>query len=321
MIVSLFAKDKNEISAILNVFDGKQSNSLMQNLEYESNTYLYNQDLEKRKEKGAFRREIEGVIWPCGEGLSCNEEIVREGEMLFAANCASCHALKNKVVGPALAGVIDKYEEDYDWLIAFTQNNQKLIKSGDERANAIYEEYNGAAMNIFENLSDDQILSIYSYIDCISGLAPRVPSPPSPKPEILKIVKMNSKESSLSDIIESITQSTPILPVKRTKQDTAEYTSPTIFLTQTNLFAHLKTEYPYFYSQLQEDFDLSDPTFHASFKVIHCNFKKTPIITASDSKKAEQYEIDMSNTFLKSREFKKFFELCAADFSGAVAFQ
>ncbi len=42
---------------------------------------------------------------------------------------------------------------------------------------------------------------------------------------------------------------------------------------------------------------------------------------ASDSKKAEQYEIDMSNTFLKSREFKNFFELCAADCSGAVAFQ
>tara|TARA_B110000902_G_C13829442_1_gene406887 strand:+ start:189 stop:356 length:168 start_codon:yes stop_codon:yes gene_type:complete len=55
--------------------------------------------------------------------------------------------------------------------------------------------------------------------------------------------------------------------------------------------------------------------------VIHCNFKKTPIITASDSKKAEQYEIDMSNTFIKSREFKNFFELCAADCAGNIALQ
>jgi mono/diheme cytochrome c family protein len=321
MIVSLFAKDKNEISAILNVFDGKQSNSLMQNLEYESNTYLYNQDLEKRKEKEAFRREIEGVIWPCGEGLSCNEEIVREGEMLFAANCESCHALNTKVVGPALAGVIDKYEEDYEWLIAFTQNNQKLIKSGDERANAIYEEYNGAAMNIFENLTDNQILSIYSYIDCMSGSVLRVPSPASPPPEILKIVKTTSKKSSSSNTIESTAQSIPILPVKRTNQDTAEYTSPTTFPAQTNLFAHLKTEYPYFYSQLQEDFDLSDPTFHASFKVIHCSLKRTSFITASNSEKSEQYEVDMNNKGMKAKERKKFFELCAADCSGAVAFQ
>jgi mono/diheme cytochrome c family protein len=321
MIVSLFAKDKNEISAILNVFDGKQSNSLMQNLEYESNTYLYNQDLEKRKEKEAFRREIEGVIWPCGEGLSCNEEIVREGEMLFAANCESCHALNTKVVGPALAGVIDKYEEDYEWLIAFTQNNQKLIKSGDERANAIYEEYNGAAMNIFENLTDNQILSIYSYIDCMSGSVLRVPSPASPPPEILKIVKTTSKKSSSSNTIESIAQSIPILPVKRTNQDTAEYTSPTTFPAQTNLFAHLKTEYPYFYSQLQEDFDLSDPTFHASFKVIHCSLKRTSFITASNSEKSEQYEVDMNNKGMKAKERKKFFELCAADCAGNIAFQ
>jgi hypothetical protein len=97
--------------------------------------------------------------------------------------------------------------------------------------------------------------------------------------------------------------------------------TPTTFAKQTNLLAHLKSDYPSFYSNLAEDFDLADPTFHASFKVNYCNFKKTPIITASDSKKAEQYEIDISNTFLKSREFKKLFELCAADCAGNIALQ
>jgi hypothetical protein len=83
----------------------------------------------------------------------------------------------------------------------------------------------------------------------------------------------------------------------------------------------LKTEYPDFYKELAEDFDLDDPTFHASFKVIYCNLKKTPFITASNAETTEHYEVDMSNTFIKSREFKKFFELCAADCSGTIAFQ
>jgi mono/diheme cytochrome c family protein len=313
-IVSLFAKDKKEINAIMTKFDGKKSKSILQNLEYESETFLYNQYLKKRKEKEAFRKEIETVIWPCGiEDLSCNEPRVEEGYKLFEANCASCHALKHKLIGPALAGVVDKYKEDYDWLIAFTKNNQKLIKSGDPRAKAIYEEYNGAAMNIFENLSERQVLSILSYIDCMSGSVLRVPSPNSPAPEILKIVKTDSKESSSLGTKESSAQSNPTIPIEKTREDTTIQTSPTTFPTQTNLFAHLKTEYPSFYSQLQEDFDLSDPTFHASFKVIHCNLKRTPFITASNSEKTEQYEVDMSSKGMKAKERKKFFELCALD--------
>ncbi len=98
-------------------------------------------------------------------GQEGTDERIKEGSELFSANCASCHALNGKVVGPALAGLIDKYDEDYEWLNAWIKNNQKLVKAGDERALAIYNEYNGAAMNIFENLSDDQITSILMWID------------------------------------------------------------------------------------------------------------------------------------------------------------
>ena len=69
-------------------------------------------------------------------GAEGSEARIEEGSLLFQANCASCHALNNKVVGPALAGVIDKYDEDYEWLNAWIKNNQKLIKSGDARAKA-----------------------------------------------------------------------------------------------------------------------------------------------------------------------------------------
>ena len=99
------------------------------------------------------------------DGIEGTDELIKQGSELFSANCASCHALKGKVVGPALEGVIDKYEEDYAWLNAWIKNSQKLVKSGDERAVAIYNEYNGQAMNIFENLKDEEITSILMWID------------------------------------------------------------------------------------------------------------------------------------------------------------
>lgn len=98
-------------------------------------------------------------------GAESSDARIEEGSTLFSTNCASCHALNAKVVGPALGNVVSKYDEDYEWLLAWIKNNQKLVKAGEERAVAIYEEYNGAAMNLFENLSDDQITSILMWIE------------------------------------------------------------------------------------------------------------------------------------------------------------
>ena len=86
-----------------------------------------------------------------------------EGKKLYEANnCGSCHALDKKVVGPALRGVTDRRSEE--WLIQWIRNNEKFRKSGDADANALYEEYGGAAMNIFENLSPLQVQHILEYI-------------------------------------------------------------------------------------------------------------------------------------------------------------
>lgn len=86
-----------------------------------------------------------------------------EGKKLYEANnCGSCHAMDKKVVGPALRGVNDRRSEE--WLIKWIRNNEALRKSGDADANALYKEYGGAAMNIFENLSPDQVKHILEYI-------------------------------------------------------------------------------------------------------------------------------------------------------------
>jgi cytochrome c oxidase subunit 2 len=96
-------------------------------------------------------------------GMEVSVETIKKGGDLFDANCASCHALNQKLVGPALSGVQDR--RSHEWLLKWIRNNEELRKSGDEDAIAIYEEYNGAVMNAFTNLSDDEINSIIMWIE------------------------------------------------------------------------------------------------------------------------------------------------------------
>src|SRR6478609_3128608 len=87
---------------------------------------------------------------------------VAEGEKLFTANCTACHALNEKVVGPALKDVHKRRE--MAWLTKWIKNSQALVKSGDATAVALYKENNEALMTSFENLSEAQIGSIVEYI-------------------------------------------------------------------------------------------------------------------------------------------------------------
>ncbi len=91
------------------------------------------------------------------------EADISKGKSLFNANCAACHKLNKNLIGPALAGVSEKYEKD--WLYSWIKNSAAMIKSGDERAVAIWEEYNKAAMNAFPQLSNEDIDNILAYTD------------------------------------------------------------------------------------------------------------------------------------------------------------
>ena len=93
-------------------------------------------------------------------GIS-DEAAIAEGESLFKANCRACHAVDQKLVGPALGGVYDR--RDMDWIKAFVKNSQAVIASGDAYAVALYEEYNQTVMTSF-NLSDSEIESIIAYV-------------------------------------------------------------------------------------------------------------------------------------------------------------
>ncbi len=86
---------------------------------------------------------------------------VVKGKNIFNANCAACHKLDKKVIGPALANISDK--RSADWLKAWIKDNNALRASGDADAIAIYEEYNKMPMTAFPQLSDEDIDALLAY--------------------------------------------------------------------------------------------------------------------------------------------------------------
>ena len=94
------------------------------------------------------------------------ETDVDKGKSLFNMNCAACHKLNKRAVGPALAGVSQKYEKE--WLYSWIKNSMAMVKSGDPQAVAIYEEYNKSVMTAFPQLSNEDIDNILAYTDYLS---------------------------------------------------------------------------------------------------------------------------------------------------------
>jgi mono/diheme cytochrome c family protein len=98
------------------------------------------------------------------QGVSAQDDAaVQAGKKLFNVNCAACHKLNKRAVGPALKGVSSKY--DKEWLYSWINNSTAMVKSGDAQAVAIYEEYNGSVMTSFPQLSTEDIDNILAYTD------------------------------------------------------------------------------------------------------------------------------------------------------------
>ena len=120
------------------------------------------------------------------------EANVQAGKKLFNANCASCHKLNKKAVGPALKGVSAKY--DREWLYSWIKNSSAMIKDGDPQAVAVWEEYNKVAMNAFPLLSNTDIDNILAYTDYI-------PPAPVASASSAQAIPVSSVSSTSNDLI------------------------------------------------------------------------------------------------------------------------
>lgn len=105
---------------------------------------------------------VSGFISSAQE-ISKDPAVISAGEALFNGNCKSCHRVKQKLVGPALAGVTER-APSIDWIKSWVRNSAKVVASGDAYAVKLFADYNKSQMTAFTSYTDDQIMSILAYV-------------------------------------------------------------------------------------------------------------------------------------------------------------
>jgi hypothetical protein len=81
---------------------------------------------------------------------------------IFATKCASCHTFgKGDRIGPDLKGVADRHPRP--WLMSWIRSSDKLIRTGDTTALALFRKYRNQRMPDHE-LTDPQITGLLDYL-------------------------------------------------------------------------------------------------------------------------------------------------------------
>jgi glucose/arabinose dehydrogenase/cytochrome c2 len=105
----------------------------------------------------------------CNSGAASNDNTLpgdsitlAKGEKSFVTNCSNCHNFYHTSIGPQLAGITS--ENSITWIKNFIKDPNKVIQSGDERAQRLFKKYK-VIMPSFASLPDQEINAIIAYID------------------------------------------------------------------------------------------------------------------------------------------------------------
>jgi len=115
---------------------------------------------------GTVATGINGEVIEFDSLNSEQQEIVAQGKDLFEGNCVQCHSIHKKVVGPALVGLSNRWENEEE-LIQFIKYPEQMIEKN-EYAKSLYAEYQQIMPN-HDFFEDEQIKSILLYIGYQSG--------------------------------------------------------------------------------------------------------------------------------------------------------
>ena len=118
-------------------------------------------------------------------------EKVKAGMALFKANCASCHAIDKKLIGPALNGAWDRWESE-EKLVSWVHNSSAFLATGDPYANKLFNDYSKSVMSAFPQLTAEQIMDIFSYVKNSAVVAPVAP--------VAAVAGTNAESGSSSNI-------------------------------------------------------------------------------------------------------------------------
>lgn len=89
----------------------------------------------------------------------------QDGQAIFQANCASCHAINKNLTGPALAGVEGRGPwSDRKQLYAWIHNPAKYM-STDPYTQGLKQQYGGVLMTAFPQLAEKEIDAIIDYVN------------------------------------------------------------------------------------------------------------------------------------------------------------
>jgi len=144
----------------------KEASTIKKPLQIELPTDAFDKNMELYK--GA--EEDGKIVWQEPTKIDPKPNEPHDGEALFKQNCASCHAIDKKLVGPALGWVEDRWKSRGN-LFAYIRDNQKFMQPVTDTfdrdrgyARFLYCQYNKTAMNIFPELADKDIDGILRYI-------------------------------------------------------------------------------------------------------------------------------------------------------------
>ncbi|RZK35610.1 MAG: cytochrome c [Hymenobacter sp.] len=91
---------------------------------------------------------------------------IANGDALFKSNCTQCHAVNEKVVGPALVGITKR--RSINWIVSWVHNPAKVIASGDEYGVKLFNDNDKQQMPSFP-LSKKEIEDIMAWIESQEG--------------------------------------------------------------------------------------------------------------------------------------------------------
>lgn len=92
----------------------------------------------------------------------------QKGKTIFQNNCANCHVkdMRTNLTGPALGGVTERWaayprRDLYKWV----RNSQAMIQQKHPRALVLWKEWYPTVMNAFNDLKDEDIEAILTYVE------------------------------------------------------------------------------------------------------------------------------------------------------------
>jgi len=102
------------------------------------------------------------VVIFIGSAYAADEKSDLDPGKIFKTNCATCHTIgKGVVVGPDLKDFHTR--QTLDWTLSWVKSSSTVIRSGDDYAVALFDEYNRVEMPD-QNLSEEEITAVYNFI-------------------------------------------------------------------------------------------------------------------------------------------------------------